>query len=296
MQDIMGNMDIAFPNLGIYLRNVPKSFTVFGFQIALYGVIIAIGVLAGVLLAAHVAKLEKLDADVIWDFAIYAIIFSIIGARVYYVVFRWDAYKDNLLEVFNLRNGGLAIYGAVIAAFLTMWIYCRKKKQSFLQLADICVPGLVLGQVIGRWGNFTNREVFGEYTESLLAMRLPAEMVRAGDISEKIAAHMAEGTNYIQVHPTFLYESLWNLALLAVLLLYRKHKKFEGEQWLIYLGGYGLGRAWIEGIRTDTLFIPHTTVAVSQVLAVVLFVVSLAADLFIREQMKKNTTPTVKTE
>lgn len=296
MQDMMGNMDIAFPNLGIYLRNVPKAFTVFGFQIALYGVIIALGVLAGVLLAAHVAKLEKLDADVIWDFAIYAIIFSIIGARVYYVVFRWDAYKDNLLEVFNLRNGGLAIYGAVIAAFLTLWIYCRKKKQSFLQLADICVPGLVLGQVIGRWGNFTNREVFGEYTESLFAMRLPTQMVRSGDISEKIAAHMAEGTNYIQVHPTFLYESLWNLALLALLLLYRKHKKFEGEQWLFYLGGYGLGRAWIEGIRTDTLFIPHTTVAVSQVLAVVLFVVSLAADLFIRRQLQKNTTPTVKTE
>lgn len=296
MQDMMGNMDIAFPNLGIYLKNVPKAFTVFGFQIALYGVIIALGVLAGVLLAAHVAKLEKLDADVIWDFAIYAIAFSIIGARIYYVVFRWDAYKDNLLEVFNLRNGGLAIYGAVIAAFLTLWIYCRKKKQSFLQLADICVPGLVLGQVIGRWGNFTNREVFGEYTESLLAMRLPTQMVRSGDISEKIAAHMAEGTNYIQVHPTFLYESLWNLALLALLLLYRKHKKFEGEQWLFYLGGYGLGRAWIEGIRTDTLFIPHTTVAVSQVLAVVLFVVSLAADLFIRRQLQKNTTPTVKTE
>lgn len=296
MQDMMGNMDIAFPNLGIYLKNVPKAFTVFGFQIALYGVIIALGVLAGVFLAAHVAKLEKLDADVIWDFAIYAIAFSIIGARIYYVVFRWDAYKDNLLEVFNLRNGGLAIYGAVIAAFLTLWIYCRKKKQSFLQLADICVPGLVLGQVIGRWGNFTNREVFGEYTESLLAMRLPTQMVRSGDISEKIAAHMAEGTNYIQVHPTFLYESLWNLALLALLLLYRKHKKFEGEQWLFYLGGYGLGRAWIEGIRTDTLFIPHTTVAVSQVLAVVLFVVSLAADLFIRRQLQKNTTPTVKTE
>lgn len=296
MQDIMGNMDIAFPNLGIYLRNVPKSFSVFGFTIALYGVIIAIGVLGGVLLAAHVAKLEKLDADVIWDFAIYAIIFSIIGARIYYVVFRWDAYKGDLLGVFNLRNGGLAIYGAVIAAFLTLWVYCQKKKLSFLQLADICVPGLVLGQVIGRWGNFTNREVFGEYTDSLLAMRLPSQMVRAGDISEKIAAHMAEGTNYIQVHPTFLYESLWNLALLILLLFYRKHKKFEGEQWLLYLGGYGLGRAWIEGIRTDTLFIPHTTVAVSQVLAVVLFAASLAADLFIRRQLQKNTTPSVKTE
>lgn len=291
MQDIMGNMDIAFPNLGIYLRDVPKSFSVFGFTIALYGVIIAIGVLSGVLLAAHVAKLEGLDADLIWDFAIYAIIFSIIGARIYYVVFRWDAYKDNLLDVFNLRNGGLAIYGAVIAAFLTLWIYCRRKKQSFLQIADICVPGLVLGQIIGRWGNFTNREVFGEYTDNLLAMRLPAQMVRTGDISETIAAHMTEGTNYIQVHPTFLYESLWNLALLCIMLVYRKHKKFEGEQWLLYLGGYGLGRAWIEGIRTDTLFIPHTTVAVSQVLAAVLFVAALAADIYVRWRIRKNTAP-----
>ena len=291
MQDIMGNMDIAFPNLGIYLRDVPKSFSVFGFTIALYGVIIAIGVLGGVLLAAHVAKLEGLDADLIWDFAIYAIIFSIIGARIYYVVFRWDAYKDNLLDVFNLRNGGLAIYGAVIAAFLTLWIYCRRKKQSFLQIADICVPGLVLGQIIGRWGNFTNREVFGEYTDNLLAMRLPARMVRTAAISETIAAHMAEGTNYIQVHPTFLYESLWNLALLCIMLVYRKHKKFEGEQWLLYLGGYGLGRAWIEGIRTDTLFIPHTTVAVSQVLAAALFVTALAADIYVRWRIGKNTTP-----
>ncbi|MCM1268932.1 MAG: prolipoprotein diacylglyceryl transferase [Bacteroidales bacterium] len=296
MQDIMGRMDIAFPNLGIYLKNVPKSFSVFGFPIALYGVIIALGVLAGVLLAAHVAKREGLDPDVIWDFAIYAIIFSIIGGRIYYVIFSWDRYKDNLLDVFNTRKGGMAIYGAVIAAFLTLWIYCRKKKQSFLQMADICVPGLVLGQVIGRWGNFTNREVFGEYTDNLLAMRLPTEMVRASDISETIAAHMTEATNYIQVHPTFLYESLWNLALLCLLLLYRKHKKFEGEQWLLYLGGYGLGRVWIEGIRTDTLFIPHTTLAVSQVLAALLFVVSLLADLLIRHRIRQNATLTVEAE
>lgn len=294
MQDIMEHMDIAFPHLGIYLRNVPKSFSVFGFPIALYGVIIAVGVLAGVLLAAKVAKFEKLDPDVIWDFAIYAIIFSIIGGRIYYVIFSWDRYKDHLLDIFNTRKGGMAIYGAVIAAFLTLWIYCRKKGQSFLQMADICVPGLVLGQVIGRWGNFTNREVFGEYTDSLLAMRLPTEMVRAGDISEKIAAHMQQGTNYIQVHPTFLYESLWNLALLVILLLYRKHKKFEGEQWLLYLGGYGLGRAWIEGIRTDTLFIPRTTIAVSQMLAVTLFVLSAAADILIRRNIKKNSTHTDK--
>ncbi|MCM1124187.1 MAG: prolipoprotein diacylglyceryl transferase [Eubacterium sp.] len=290
----MNVTDIAFPHLGIYLNNVPKGFSIFGFQIALYGVIIGIGVLCGVLMAAYVAKKEGLDSEVIWDFAIYAIIFSIIGARVYYVVFQWDMYKDNFISVFNLRNGGLAIYGAVIAAFITLWVYCKIKKCSFLQIADICVPGLVLGQVIGRWGNFTNREVFGEYTDNLLAMRLPIDSVRSIDISDNLAQHITEGTNYIQVHPTFLYESLWNLILLAVMLLYRQHKKFRGEMWLLYLGGYGLGRAWIEGIRTDTLFIPHTTIAVSQVLAIVLFAAALASDILIRMRLKAGkSTPTV---
>lgn len=295
MQDIMGSMDIAFPNIGLYLRNVPKSFDVFGFTIALYGVIIGFGVLFGVLIAARIAKAENLNPDIIWDFSIYAIIFSIIGARLYYVAFSWDMYKDDLLSILNTRKGGLAIYGAVLAAFLTLFIYCKVKNLSFLKIADICVPGLVFGQALGRYGNFTNREVFGEYTNSLFAMRLPIESVRASDISESIAAHIAEGTNYIQVHPTFLYESLWNLALLGIMLVYRRHKKFDGEQWLLYLGGYGLGRAWIEGIRTDTLFIPHTTIAVSQVLAIVLFVVAVVADIVIRFVIRGRqvTTPVV---
>ena len=141
-----------------------------------------------------------------------------------------------------------------------------------------------------------NREVFGEYTDSLLAMRLPVDAVRASDISEKISAHMLEGTNYIQVHPTFLYESLWNLILLLIMLCYRQHKKFEGEQSLLYLGGYGLGRAWIEGIRTDTLFIPHTSIAVSQVLAIVLFVGSLITDILIRRRIKNKAVSAVTLE
>ena len=287
MQDIMDVADIAFPHLGIYLRNVPRSFSVFGFSIAFYGVIIGLGIFCGILLAAHIAKKEQLNPDLIWDFAIYAIIFSIIGARIYYVIFRWDLYQDDLLSIFNTRKGGLAIYGAVIAAFITLWVYCRVKKQKFLQIADICVPALVLGQIIGRWGNFMNREVFGEYTDSLLAMRLPIDAVRSSDISESIASHIIEGTNYIQVHPTFLYEGLWNLALLLFMLVYRQHKKFQGEMWLLYLGGYGLGRAWIEGIRADALFIPQTTIAVSQVLAAVLFVAALIADLAVRIRLKK---------
>lgn len=286
----MGAMDIDFPNLGIYLHNVPKGFTIFGFEIALYGVIIGIGVLAGILLAAKVAKATGQDADVYWDFAIYAVIFSIIGARIYYVIFMWDMYRDDLLSIFNIRQGGLAIYGGVIAAFITLFVYAKLKKQNALQMADTGVTGLILGQVIGRWGNFTNREVFGEYTDNLFAMRLPIEAVRRSDISESIAAHITEGVNYIQVHPTFLYESLWNLSLLVVVLLYWKHKKFEGEIALLYLGGYGLGRAWIEGIRTDQLFIPGTQLPVSQVLGLLLFAGAVICDIVIRirKKNKKN--------
>lgn len=149
---------------------------------------------------------------------------SVIGARIYYVIFAWDYYKDNLLSIFNTRNGGMAIYGGVIGAFLTLFIYCKTKKISPFRLGDLCVPGLILGQAIGRWGNFMNREVFGEYTDNFLAMRLPIEAVRSRDISENVAAHIVEGTNYIQVHPTFLYESLWNLMILLIMLVYRKHK------------------------------------------------------------------------
>lgn len=281
-------MDIAFPNLGIYLRNVPKSFTVFGFEIALYGVIIGIGVIAGILMAARQARVTGQDPDLYWDFSIYAVVLSVIGARIYYVIFEWDMYKDNLLKIFNIREGGLAIYGGVIAGFTTLFVYAGIKKQNALRMADTAVTGLILGQAVGRWGNFTNREVFGEYTDNILAMRLPVEAVRSRDISESLMAHMADGVNYIQVHPTFLYESMWNLGILILMLLYWKHKKFEGEIALLYLGGYGLGRAWIEGIRTDQLFIPGTAYPVSQVLAILLFVGALGCDLVVRWKQKKS--------
>ena len=279
--------DIAFPNLGIYLKDVPNSITVFGFEIMFYGMIIGLGILAGILMAIRQAKVTGQDTEVYWDFAIYAIIFSVIGARLYYVIFRWENYKDNLLSIFNTRQGGMAIYGAVIGAFITLFVYCRIKKQNPLLIGDTAVAGLILGQAIGRFGNFVNREVFGEYYNGLFSMQLPIEAVRARDISENIAAHIPAGANYINVHPTFLYESAWNLLVLAAILLWRKHKKFDGELCLLYLGGYGLGRFIIEGIRTDTLFIPGTTVPVSQVLALLMFVLAIAADVAVRIRMKK---------
>ncbi|MBE5837561.1 prolipoprotein diacylglyceryl transferase [Butyrivibrio sp.] len=287
MPDIMGKMDIAFPHLNIYLENVPKSFTVFGFSIALYGVIIGLGFFLALILISKIAGATGQNPDTYWDVATFVIVFSIIGARIYYVFFAWDYYKDNPISVFNIRNGGLAIYGGVIAGFLTAFIYCRIKKVNFFLLTDTIMPGLLLGQVMGRWGNFTNREAFGEYTDNLFAMRLPVEAVRSGEITELMKAHMVEGTNYIQVSPTFLYESMWNLCLLIIILLYIKHKKFDGEIVLLYLGGYGLGRFWIEGLRTDQLIMHTTGLPVSQMLAMCLVVFSVTAMIIKRLKMRE---------
>ena len=269
-------MNINFPNLGIYLENVGKTVSVFGFEIAYYGMIIGLSVVAGILMASHIAKKTNQNPDIYYDLAIYAVIFSVIGARLYYVIFSWEYYKDDLLSIFNLREGGLAIYGAVIAAVITVAVFCKIKKLSFGVLVDTAVPGLVLGQLMGRWGNFFNREAFGEYTDSLFAMQLPLDAVRSSDVTDMMRRNIQviDEISYIQVHPTFLYESLWNVGVLLVLLWWRKYKKFDGEILLMYLFGYGVGRFWIEGLRTDQLLIPNTGIAVSQVLALVLVFVS----------------------
>lgn len=268
---------IEFPNIGIHLDNVGKTVTVFGFEIAYYGIVIGIGMLAGIAMAMMEAKRTNQNQEDYIDIAIFGIIFGIIGARIYYVVFAWDMYKDNLLEIFNTRHGGLAIYGGVIAAVITVFVVARVKKLPVALLLDTGCFGLITGQMIGRWGNFFNREAFGDYTDNLLAMRIPLDAVRSSDVSENIREHIdvIDGVSYIQVHPTFLYESLWCLMVLVILLLYRTHKKFNGELFLMYLAGYGAGRVWIEGLRTDQLWFPGTEIPVSQVLAGVLVVVAV---------------------
>lgn len=279
---------IEFPNLGIHLSSLGDHITVFGFDIAYYGIIIGLGILAGIFIAAAEAKHTGQNPENYYDLAIYAVIFSIIGARIYYVAFSWDMYKDNLKSIFNIRQGGLAIYGGVIAAVITVIIFAKIKNLSAPLLFDTAGLGLVAGQMIGRWGNFCNREAFGEYTDGLFAMRLPTDAVRSSDITELMREHMetVEGVSYIQVHPTFLYESVWCLMVLVIMLLYRKHKKFEGEVFLIYLLSYGLGRVWSEGLRTDQLWIPGTEIPVSQVLAGVLVVVSAGLIVYCRRKKR----------
>lgn len=284
-------MDVSFPHLGIYIKHLVNHIDIFGFRIAFYGIIIALGMLAGINMACADAKRRGQNPEIYLDFAMYAIIFSIIGARTYYVIFEWDMYKNDLLQVFNLRAGGLAIYGGVIAAVITLIVYCKVKKQSFFSMADSGVLGLVLGQIIGRWGNFFNAEAFGGYTNSLFALRYKLDIVGSGMLNDNVLSHVMDidGVKYIQVHPTFLYESCWNLLVLFFMLWYRKRKKFDGEVFFIYLGGYGLGRMIIEGLRTDSLLLPHTNIAVSQLLAGICFIVSIICITVGRKRVKNET-------
>lgn len=268
----MNGVDVAFPHLGISIGTLPKGITIGSFTIAYYGVIIALGMVGGVLLARWQAKRTNQDPELYLDYSMIGIVCAVIGARLYYVVFSWDSYKDNLLQIFNIRGGGLAIYGGVIAAVITAILFCRRKKYSFALFADTAIPGLLLGQVMGRYGNFMNREAFGEYTDSLFAMQLQVSQVNGASITETMRNHMTtvDGINYIQVHPTFFYESTWNIFLLIFVLWYTKRKKFDGELFLIYLVGYGIGRTWIEGLRTDQLQLGTSGIAVSQVLSLLL--------------------------
>ena len=301
--------NINFPNLGIELKNIPSGIDVFGFEITFYGILIGLGMLLGWLLAERMAKKTGQSTELYLDFALIAIIVSVIFTRLGYVLFALDEFVDNPLEIFNFRSGGLMIYGGIFGGILSAVVFAKIKKYSFWLLADTGAIGLITGQIVGRWGNFFNREVFGKYTSGLFAMQLNVNDVsydfRTSNISSLQAKYegkqvtfdrimelrdniaVVDGIEYIQVHPTFLYESLWNLVLLISLIIYTKHKKFDGEVILLYLAGYGLGRLWIEGIRIDQLFLWGTSVPISQLISLLLIVLSVGMIIFKRVRLAK---------
>ena len=282
--------DVMFPNLGIQITNLPReAFTLFGISVYWYGILITLGVLCGVLYAYFEARRTDQNPEIYLDFAVVAIITSIIGARIYYVIFSWDLYRDNLLLMFNLRLGGLAIYGGIIAAIITAYFYAKIKKLDLPVIVDTCVPGLVIGQAIGRFGNFFNREAFGGYTNSLFAMRYLAEDVP--NIPPEVSQHMVvyNGMNYIQVQPTFLYEAVGCLLIFILLNIYKTRKKFDGELFFIYLIGYGFIRTIIEGMRTDQLLLWGTNMAVSQILSVVAVVFGVGMIIWARRKVRTGT-------
>ena len=281
--------DIYFPHLQIGIKHLVNHISPFGFTIAFYGIIIGIGMLLGMLVASKEYVRSGYKADDIQDFALFVIVLGVIGARIYYVIFEWDYYSKNLMEIPNIRQGGLAIYGGVLTAILTCIVFCKKKNLDFFPMADAGVLGLILGQAIGRWGNFFNAEAFGGYTNSLFAMRIKEAIVNPSMINENVAAHLQniDGISYVQVHPTFLYESAWNLCVFFFLLWYSKRKKFKGQIFLLYLGLYGLGRFFIEGLRADSLMLFGTGIAVSQALSLVLLIVSIALQYIFLKRVKR---------
>lgn len=285
---MLADVSIRFVNLGIEIEDLGKNISVFGFEIAYYGIVIAIGMVLALMLVFREVKITGQNTEDYYDLAIFTILSGIIGARLYYVIFEWDMYKDDLLSVFNIRNGGMAIYGSVLAGVLTIYVFSRVKKLSFMQITDTVVLGLLVGQILGRWGNFFNREAFGGYTDNLFAMQIKLDEV-GGIITDSISKNIkiVDGIEYIQVHPTFLYESLWNLILLTIILIYKKHKKFDGEIAGIYMMGYGLGRFMIEGLRTDQLLLPGIHVAVSQVVSIIMILAGAGIIIYKRWIQKK---------
>ncbi len=300
--------EIRFPHLGIVLKQVLEGFSVGGFEIRFYGIIIALGFILGYMVIAKEAKRTGQDPELYLDYMLWLVIPAILGARIYYVLFRLEDYvkdgqswKDTILGMLNIRGGGLAIYGGVIAGIITLIIFARKKKVSIMLMLDTCAMGLLVGQILGRWGNFFNREAFGGYTDSLFAMAIPVDWfgnrnyllstVNDGIITQEMIDHVLTvgGKEFIQVHPTFLYESLWNLGVLLVIFLYRRHKKFDGELFAMYVWGYGLGRVWIEALRTDSLMLPGIHFKVSQLLAAFCVVGASVYIIYKRMQLKQKT-------
>lgn len=274
---------IRFPNLGweLHLKN---GFYIGSFEIRFYGMIIALGLICGALLAYHGAKKTNQKVDDYIDYTFFAVIGAIICARIYYVAFEWDYYSKHLKEIIDIRGGGIAIYGAIIGGVIALIIFTKVKKLSFFKMADTIIPGLLIGQIIGRWGNFFNREAFGGYTNNLLAMQIPLSDVTVGKITDDMIVNVA-GTSYVQVHPTFFYESVLNLVLLILILVFRDKKKFQGETLCRYCVGYGIIRFFVEGLRTDQLQF-HNGIAISQVVSIVISVVGLFFIIFMRVRLR----------
>lgn len=281
--------NINFPHLGIFLDHVGKNISIGNFTIAYYGIVIAIGMLIGLRVAMWRAKETGQKPDDYVDIVLIGMLVGIIGARIYYVAFSWDAYKNDLMSIFNIREGGLAIYGGIIAGALAVFVMSKIKKIPFGLILDTIAMSVPIGQIVGRWGNFFNREAFGKYTDNLFAMQLPVSAVRQHEISEEMWAHLqtVNGIDYIQVHPTFLYEGCWNLMVLIILFLIRKKMKFNGELFLFYIAGYASGRFWIESLRTDQLLIMHTGIPVSMVVSAVAFAGAVLLIFIGRKRWKK---------
>lgn len=284
--------DIYFPHLGINIDHMDRvAFNIFGFDVYKYGAIICIGVILAIIVVSKEAKRTKQDPDIYIDFTFWGILAGVIGARLYYLVF----YEGSIKDFFAIRDGGLAIYGGIIAAVIAIIIYTRIKKVPLLLFTDTAAMSLLIGQILGRWGNLVNREAFGRATECVFALAYKAEQVSGLVIngnngiyegSATYPLHTLNNVKYIWVHPTFLYESCWNFVLLIIIFIMSRHKKFDGQLTATYFLGYGVGRFFIESLRTDQLKIGG--IPVSMLVSALLAGISLTYLVFKLVTTKKH--------
>lgn len=277
--------EVHFPALGLSL-DVYENFLEIPFgtdtiTVKFYGVIIAFGFILAALFGGRKAYVWKMSLDSMVDVLIYGIVGAVVGARLYYVAFQWDSYRDNLLSIFRIWEGGLAIYGGIIGGLITAYFVAKKTKLPFLKLLDLIGMALPIGQGIGRWGNFTNQEAFGINTTSLFGMTSDKIVDYINSHQQEFIANGIEMNPDLPVHPTFLYESVW--CLLGFLVLYivcQKFHKFDGQLVLGYGIIYGLERAVVEGLRIDSLYIGDTNLRVSQLVSLVLVVACTAITIY----------------
>lgn len=283
------NSPISFPGLGLTFKIDPVAFTLFGADFYWYGVIIAVGLALAILYAFSQMKRFGIDSNRAVDVIFVGTIAAIVGARLYYVAFQWDMFKDDLSSILFTRDGGMAIYGGIIGALIFGLLMCKIRKVKMLPMLDITGLGLLIGQAIGRWGNFVNQEAFGGNTT------LPWGMT-SKTIQNYLTIHQAslqsQGMTIdptMPVHPCFLYESLWCALGFLLLHLYRKHRKFDGEMFLMYIGWYGFGRFVIEGLRTDSLMLG--SIRISQLVALFCVIGAVVTILIIRSKKKRSNDP-----
>ncbi len=279
---------VTFPGLGWSFDINRVIVSIFGLDLYWYGTLIAIGYLLAILYANKRGRQFGLDPDKMTDVVFIATILGVIGARLYYVAFRWDYYSQDLSLILDMRSGGLGIYGGIIAGFLSGWLVGKWKKVRFLPLADAAGGGFLIAQAIGRWGNFVNVEAFGSNTTLPWGMSGPTIVNYLTQHKAELEALGVAVDPNLPVHPTFFYESMWCLLGFGLMQLLVKRRKFDGELVLFYIGWYGAGRVFIEGLRTDSLMIGNTGIRVSQLVAAVAVVAAVSIWLWVRNRMKKD--------
>jgi phosphatidylglycerol:prolipoprotein diacylglycerol transferase len=285
----MSPYSLSFPGLGLDFVLNPVAFTVFGWSIRWYGVIIAVGFLAGMLYCMGRVKTFGVYGDRFMDVILGAVLLGIVGARLYYVAFRWEDYRENPITIFFTWWGGIAIYGGLIGAVVAILIMTKLRKVKLLPAMDLAVGGLILAQAVGRWGNFINIEAFGSNTTAPWGMTGPAVAQYLRDNRQALTAIGVTVDPSLPVHPTFFYESIWCLIGFALIFWYTKRRRFDGELTLVYFLWYGLGRAVVEGFRTDSLL--FGTVRVSQLVAVLCVIASAIALIAIRSKIRRESDP-----